>query len=176
MYPVQGKLALAEAKVDESTGAVTLRAVFPNSNGVLLPGMYVNARLIQSVVPNAALIPQSAVMRTPKGDTQVYIVDANNKIQVRPVTIDGTYNGNWVVTDGLNNGDQVVVIGGAKVKPDQEVVVKPLEDPNASPEQKEAAAREAQAGAKTPKQAAKGADDKDNSANATKAANDPQSK
>ncbi|WP_201532980.1 efflux RND transporter periplasmic adaptor subunit [Psychrobacter ciconiae] len=164
VYPVQGKLALAEAKVDESTGAVTLRAVFPNDNGVLLPGMYVNARLIQSVVPNAALVPQSAVMRTPKGDSQVYIVDANNKIQVRPVTIDGTYEDKWVVTDGLQNGDQVVVIGGSKVKPEQEVVVKPLEDPNASPEKKEAAAREAQAGAKAPQPAAKGADNKDQSA------------
>ena len=135
VYPVRGELALAEAKVDESTGAVTLRAVFPNNSNILLPGMYVTARLTQSVIANAALVPQSAVMRSPKGDTQVYIVDADNKIQVRPVTINGTYNGNWVVTDGLQNGDKVVVIGGAKVKPEQEVVAKPLEDPNAAPTQ-----------------------------------------
>ena len=133
VYPITGKLALSEAKVNQSTGAVTLRAIFPNSNNVLLPGMYVSARLTQSVINNAALVPQSAVMRSTKSETQVYIVDANNKIQVRPVTINGTYNGNWVVTDGLKNGDKVVIIGGAKVKPEQEVVAKPLEDPNARP-------------------------------------------
>ncbi len=153
VYPVAGKLALSEAKVDESTGAVTLRAVFPNSNNVLLPGMYVSARLTQSVINNVALVPQSAVMRSTKSETQVYIVDANNKIQVRPVTINGTHNGNWVVTDGLQNGDKVVVIGGAKVKPEQEVVAKPLQDPNAPPP------ASGKAPAKTPQQAAKSADE-----------------
>ncbi|WP_367103830.1 efflux RND transporter periplasmic adaptor subunit [uncultured Psychrobacter sp.] len=130
VYPVRGKISLSEASVDESTGAVTLRAVFPNPNNVLLPGMYVTARIIQSVIPNAALIPQSAVIRTPKGAPQVYIVDENNKVQVRPVTINGTYEGNWVVTDGLESGDKVVVVGGANLRPDQEVTVKPMEDSN----------------------------------------------
>ena len=146
VYPVRGKLALSEAKVDQSTGAVTLRAIFPNPNNVLLPGMYVSARLTQSVIPNAALVPQSAVMRTPKGDSQVYIVDENNQIQVRPVTINGTYDGQWVVTDGLSSGDKLVVIGGSKVKPGQEVVVKPLENANGA---------SATPTAKTPQQAAK---------------------
>ena len=150
VYPVRGKLALSEAKVDESTGAVTLRAVFPNSNNILLPGMYVSARLTQSVITNAVLVPQSAVMRSTKSETQVYIVDENNKIQVRPVTVNGTYQGQWVITDGLKAGDKVVIIGGAKVKPEQEVVAKPLENPNPAPSAKEAAA-------KTPQQAAKSA-------------------
>ena len=154
VYPVRGKLALSEAKVDESTGAVTLRAIFPNNNNILLPGMYVTARLTQSVISNAVLVQQSSVMRTPKGDTQVYIVDANNKIQVRPVTINGTYNGQWVVTDGLQAGDKLVVIGGSKVKPEQEVVAKPLENANAAP-----SAQNAQT-AKTPQQAAKTVDNK----------------
>ena len=153
VYPVRGRLALSEAKVDQETGAITLRAIFPNPNSILLPGMYVSARLTQSVITNAALIPQSAVTRTPKGETQVYIVDANNKIQVRPVTINGTYEGKWVVTDGLQAGDKVVVIGGAKVKPEQEVVVKPLESANAAPSSPNAAT------AKTPQQAAKSADE-----------------
>lgn len=155
VYPVKGKLALSEAKVDESTGAVTLRAIFPNPNNVLLPGMYVSARLIQSVITSAALVPQSAVMRTPKSETQVYIVDENNKIQVRPVTINGTYDGQWVVTKGLQAGDKVVIIGGSKVKPEQEVVVKPLENPNP--------AQSAQGGAstaKTPQQPASNANKK----------------
>lgn len=157
VYPVRGKLALSEAKVDESTGAVTLRAIFPNNNNILLPGMYVTARLTQSVISNATLVQQSSVMRTPKGETQVYIVDENNKIQVRPVTINGTYNGQWVVTDGLQAGDKLVVIGGSKVKPEQEVVAKPLDNANnanATP-----AAQNAPT-AKTPQQAAKTVDDK----------------
>ncbi len=152
VYPVRGELALSEAKVDESTGAVTLRAVFQNNSNILLPGMYVTARLTQSVITNAALLPQSAVMRSTKGETQVYIVDKNNKIQVRPVTISGTYNGQWVVINGLQSGEQVVIIGGSKVKPEQEVVVKPLENPNPAPSAKGATANPA---AKTPQQAAK---------------------
>lgn len=144
VYPVRGKLALSEAKVDESTGAVTLRAVFPNNSNILLPGMYVSARLTQSIITNAALVPQSAVMRSTKSETQVYIVDENNKIQVRPVTVNGTYQGQWVVTDGLKAGDKVVIIGGAKVKPEQEVVAKPLENPNPAPAAKEAAAKKPQ--------------------------------
>ncbi|WP_413519875.1 efflux RND transporter periplasmic adaptor subunit [Psychrobacter glacincola] len=154
-YAVRGELALSEAKVDESTGAVTLRAVFPNNSNILLPGMYVSARLTQSVITNAALVPQSAVMRSTKSETQVYIVDENNKIQVRPVTVNGTYKGQWVVTDGLKAGDKVVIIGGAKVKPEQEVVAKPLENPNPAPAAKDAAAKDA--AAKTPQQAAKSA-------------------
>lgn len=149
VYPVRGQLALAEAKVDESTGAVTLRAVFPNNSNILLPGMYVTARLTQSVITNAALVPQSAVMRSTKSETQVYIVDENNKIQVRPVTINGTYKGQWVVTDGLQAGDKIVVIGGAKVKPEQEVIAKPLEDPNAAPAAKGSAAQSPQQAAKS---------------------------
>ena len=155
VYPVRGQLALSEARVDESTGAVTLRAVFPNKNNVLLPGMYVSARLTQSVITNAALVPQSAVMRTPKGGTEVYIVDADNKIQVRPVTIDGTYDGQWVVTDGLESGDKVVVIGGSKVKPEQEVVVKPLEESSPAP------SPQGEPTAKTPQQAAEAVDASD---------------
>ena len=152
VYPVRGRLSLSEAKVDESTGAVTLRAIFPNSNSMLLPGMFVNARLTQSVITNATLLPQSAVMRSTKSETQVYIVDKDNKIQVRPVTINGTYEGKWVVTDGLRSGDKVVIIGGAKVKPEQVVDPKPLPQTNAAPSAPNAAT------AKTPQQAAKSAD------------------
>lgn len=124
VYPARGQLALAEARVDESTGAVTLRAVFPNSQSVLLPGMYVTARLAQTTLVNAVLLPQSAVQRTNKGDTQVYIVDANNQVQVRPVTVNGTHEGKWIITDGLESGDKVIVEGVSTVKPEQEVTVK----------------------------------------------------
>ncbi|MFC0820212.1 efflux RND transporter periplasmic adaptor subunit [Moraxella marmotae] len=125
-YPALGRLLLANASVDKATGNMTLRAIFPNPEGKLIPGMFVNARLIQSVVHNAALLPQSAVIRTPKGETQVYVVNGANKVELRNVTTAGTYNGNWIITGGINSGEKVVIIGGSKVKPDQEVTVREL--------------------------------------------------
>lgn len=120
-YPIVGQLAVANTQVDEATGSVKLRAVFPNPHGVLLPNMYVNARLSQSVAPHAVLLPQSAIIRTPQGDTQVYIVNKDKKIETRKVKTEGTVDGRWLVTEGLKTGDHVVVMGGAKVKPDQVV-------------------------------------------------------
>lgn len=124
-YPVAGQLLLEEASVDESTGSVTLRAIFKNDNTMLLPGMFVTAKLVEGVMNNAVLLPQSAMMRTPKGETQVYVVDAEDKIQIRKVQVDGTFEGNWIVTSGLQANERVVVNGGAKVKPEQKVVAKP---------------------------------------------------
>lgn len=123
-YPIVGRLAVANTQVDEATGSVKLRAVFPNPHGVLLPNMYVNARLAQSMVQNAVLLPQSAIMRTPQGKTQVYIVNQDKKIEVREIKTEGTVDGKWLVTEGLKTGDHVVVMGGAKVKPDQVVEMK----------------------------------------------------
>lgn len=126
IYPVEGQLRFEEAKVDANTGTVNLRAVFSNDDFVLLPGMMVNAELIQGVVNNAVLLPQSAINRTPTGETTVYVVDVNSKIQARPVKVQGTYDGKWIVTDGLQQGENVVVVGGAKVKPEQQVKVAPF--------------------------------------------------
>lgn len=107
-----------------------MRAIFPNPDGVLIPGMYVNANLAQAIVENATILPRTAVTLTPKGDAQVYVVNAENKIELREIKTSGTFNGQWVVTEGLNAGDRVVVMGGAKVKPDQAVEVK-IAEPNA---------------------------------------------
>lgn len=125
VYPQIGQLSFREARVDPNTNTVNLRAVMRNDNGVLLPGMLVNTEILQGMVNNAILLPASAVTRTPKGGSTVNIVDSNSKIQVRPVTVSGNYQGQWVVTGGLKQGENVVIIGGAKVKPDQQVVVKP---------------------------------------------------
>lgn len=125
IYPIRGQVSFGEAKVDATTGTVALRAIFRNPDNVLLPGMFVNAQLIQGVIPNAVLLPQSAINRTAKGETTVYIVGADNKIQVRPVKVNGTHQGQWIVTEGLKQGENVVILGGAKVKPDQQVEVKP---------------------------------------------------
>ncbi|MDO4440662.1 MAG: efflux RND transporter periplasmic adaptor subunit [Moraxella sp.] len=124
-YPLTGQLALADASVDEATGSVTVRAVFANPDGVLIPGMYVNANLTQSVINNAVALPQSAVTRTPKGETQVYVVNKDKKIEARIVKTAGTFQGKWVITEGLANGDEVVMVGASKVKPDQVVETRP---------------------------------------------------
>ncbi|MGK8250669.1 efflux RND transporter periplasmic adaptor subunit [Moraxella lacunata] len=133
-YPLIGRLALSDASVDEATGAVKLRAVFPNPDGLLIPGMYVNANLAQSVVHNAMLLPQTAIIRTPKGETQVYVVNQNKQIEVRNVKTAGTFQGQWVVTDGLTNGESVVVVGGAKVKPEQAVETRPYSPNGQNPQ------------------------------------------
>lgn len=125
VYPIKGQLILDNGQVNETTGAITLRAVFDNPDGGLLPGMFVNARINQSVVENATLVPSDALIRTPKGETQVYVVE-DKKIAVRTVTVAGSHNGQWVVTGGLNNGEQLVVLGANKVKPEQAVEVQVL--------------------------------------------------
>lgn len=125
VYPQIGQLSFREARVDSATGTVNLRAVMRNDAGVLLPGMIVNTQITQGMVNNAILLPSTAINRTPKGEATVNIVDANSKIQVRPVTLAGTYQGNWIVTSGLQQGEKVVITGGAKVKPEQQVVAKP---------------------------------------------------
>ncbi|WP_019673095.1 efflux RND transporter periplasmic adaptor subunit [Psychrobacter lutiphocae] len=123
-YAEPGQLLLAEAKVDQDSGAVTLRAIFNNEQYMLLPGMYVKARLLQGLINNAVLLPQSALKRTPRGEAQVYIVDNEDKLQVRTVTTEGTYQGNWIVSDGLHSGDRVVIVGGANLQPEQKVITK----------------------------------------------------
>lgn len=135
IYPLIGKLALSDAKVEKSTGTVTLRAVFENPNGVLIPGMYVNANLAQAVIGNAVLLPQTAVTLTPKGEAEVLVVNGEKKIEKRTIKTSGTFKGQWVVTEGLTNGDAVVVMGGAKVTAGQAVEVKLAgQTPESAPE------------------------------------------
>ncbi len=131
-YPVEGKLAFSDASVDPQTGSVTLRAVFSNPSSLLLPGMYATAQIVQGVIPNAYLIPQPALTRLPTGQAVVMIANAQNKVESRPVETSGTQGPNWIVTQGLQNGDKVIVDGVAKVKPDAQVVVKPY-TPKAAP-------------------------------------------
>ena len=146
IYPLIGKLALSDAKVEKSTGTVTLRAVFENPNGVLIPGMYVNANLAQAVIGNAVLLPQTAVTLTPKGEAEVLVVNGEKKIEKRTIKTSGTFKGQWVVTEGLTNGDAVVVMGGAKVTAGQAVEVKLAgQTPESAPENSNAQNPNAQA-------------------------------
>ncbi|MBW8784846.1 MAG: efflux RND transporter periplasmic adaptor subunit [Novosphingobium sp.] len=120
-YGFVGTVEFSEITVDPATGTVTLRARFPNPQGLLLPGMFVRARFAQAADPNAYLVPQVAVTRDPLGNAQVYLVGPGNRAVLRPVTATRTLGEDWVVTAGLNPGDKVITQGLGKVKPNQPV-------------------------------------------------------
>ncbi|MES2019335.1 MAG: efflux RND transporter periplasmic adaptor subunit [Pseudomonadota bacterium] len=121
--PHKGKLLFSDVSVDPTSGQVLLRAEVPNPDGTLLPGQYVRVRIAQSELPSAILLPQQAVTRGTSGDT-VIVVGPDNKPGPRPVKVGAQQDGNWIITDGLKEGEQVVVDGfqkmqapGAPVKP-----------------------------------------------------------
>lgn len=113
--PQTGKLLFTDLTVDATTGQMTLRAEVPNPGGALLPGLYVRVRIEQAQVQNAILLPQQAVTRAQSGDT-VTVVSADGKMSPRPVKINGSKDNQWVVTDGLKAGEQVMVDGFQKLQ------------------------------------------------------------
>lgn len=115
-YKYSGELRFQEIAVDESTGSVTLRATFPNPDGVLLPGMYVRALIDEAVNANAVLVPQQGVQRDPKGNATALIVTAENKVEKRVLTTDRVIGDTWLVNSGVNAGDKVIVEGSGKVR------------------------------------------------------------
>lgn len=116
-YAAEGRLALSEVTVDEGTGSVTLRAKFSNADGVLLPGMYVRARLPQGTRSEAILVPHKALSRDPRGNALVMAVDAESKVVARPVQVAQSLGENWVVTSGVKAGERIIVEGLQKVRP-----------------------------------------------------------
>jgi len=116
MYKQSGMLQFQEVAVDESTGSVTLRATFPNPDGILLPGMYVRALIDEAINASAVLVPQQAVQRDPKGNATALIVTAENKVEKRVLTTDRVIGDTWLVNSGLNAGDRVIVEGVNKVR------------------------------------------------------------
>ncbi len=116
-YERPGELQFSDVTVDPSTGSVTLRALFPNPKGVLLPGMFVRARLEEAVNRQALLVPQRAVSRDQKGVANVVVVGAGGKAELRRIEVGQAIENAWLVTDGLRAGDQVVVDGLQKVRP-----------------------------------------------------------
>jgi membrane fusion protein (multidrug efflux system) len=120
-YPYAGRIEFSEAVVDPDTGAVTLRAQFPNPQGLLLPGMFVRAHLDQGVARGAILVSQAAVSRNPRGDATVWVVDAQSHAQLRGVTADRTIGDKWLVTRGLAPGERVIVQGLDGLKPGEPV-------------------------------------------------------
>jgi len=133
VYPHAGKLLFSDISVDESTGAVTLRAEFPNPDRTLLPGMYTRAKLEQAVHDQAITVPQQAVMRSPDG-ASVLVVGADGKVAAQSIKTDGTHGDKWIVSQGLKAGDRVVVEGLQKAKAGATVKPMPWKDsaPNAA--------------------------------------------
>ncbi|CVD35678.1 efflux RND transporter periplasmic adaptor subunit [Serratia marcescens] len=114
-YAHAGKLELTEVAVDEATGSVTLRAVFPNPEHELLPGMYVHATVDNGVDPKAILAPQQGITRNAKGEATALVVDEQNKVAQRTVSAERVVGSNWLIGSGLNEGDRLIVEGTSKV-------------------------------------------------------------
>jgi membrane fusion protein (multidrug efflux system) len=116
-YPYAGKVEFAEEMVDPATGAVTLRARFPNPQGLLLPGLYVRAQFSQATTQNGILVPQAGVSRDVQGRATVMLVGPGDKAVSRTIVTAQTVGPDWLVTAGLKPGDKVIVEGLGKVKP-----------------------------------------------------------
>lgn len=125
-YPLPGSLKFSEVTVDQSTGSVAMRAIFPNPKQVLLPGMFVRALVEEGVNEQAILVPQRGVTRNPKGDAIAMVVGAEEKSEPRPITVARTVGDSWLVTNGLKPGDRVIVEGLQRARPGTQVKAVPF--------------------------------------------------
>lgn len=125
IYSQLGSLVFTESSVSESTGTVGVRAIFPNPDRLLLPGMYVRAIVEEGVAPNSFLVPQRAVTRNTKGEPTAMFVGEGNKVEQRVLVVERNVGNNWLVTTGVHNDDRVIVEGAQLVRPGQ--VVTPVE-------------------------------------------------
>lgn len=124
LYPLEGTIAFSDPTVDETTGAVTLRAVIPNPHGELLPGMFVRARLTEGSDDHAILIPQQAVTRSPRGEATTLVVDKDNIVHQKTISISTGRGSFWQVTSGLTSGERIIIEGVQRVKPGDYVTPK----------------------------------------------------
>ncbi len=131
-YGPEGTLRFADVTVDPTTGSQVIRALFPNPNGLLLPGMFVRASLVEGTQSKAMLVPQRAVSRDEKGQATVLVVGAGDKVEPRTLQTNRAIGDNWLVTGGLKPGDKVIVEGGMMLRPGMPVQGKPW-NPNAKP-------------------------------------------
>ena len=128
-YPLKGKLQMTDVTVDPATGAVRLRAIFPNPEDLLLPGLYVRATVNQGVDPHGILVPQNAVGHNQKGEPTALVVDEKNFARLRMLKTGRALGGDWQVLDGLKPGDKLITEGLAKVAPDMPVSPQPAGPP-----------------------------------------------
>ncbi|MFA6350342.1 MAG: efflux RND transporter periplasmic adaptor subunit [Candidatus Omnitrophota bacterium] len=122
-YPLDGVLQFQDVTVDPTTGSVTLRVIFPNPQGILLPGMFVRAIVTEGINEQAILVPQEGVFRNPKGEAIALIVDAEDKVQQRILTLDRAIGNKWLVSSGLHSGDKVIVEGIQRARPGAQVKI-----------------------------------------------------
>lgn len=133
-YGLPGTLKFSEVTVDQGTGSITLRAVFPNPKQTLLPGMFVRAIVEEGVSEQAILVPQRGVSRNPKGEATALVVGAGDKVEQRVISVVRTVGDNWLVSGGLNAGDRVIVEGIQRAKPGAQVKAVAFEaKPEAAP-------------------------------------------
>jgi membrane fusion protein (multidrug efflux system) len=132
-YPLEGQLKFTDVTVDPSSGAVTIRALFPNPRGTLLPGMFVRAVMTQAVAPDAILVPQQGVTRDPKGGATVLVVNAENKAELRQIEVGQAVGPNWLVTKGLQPGDRVITEGLQRIQAGAAVHPVPAGSPASRP-------------------------------------------
>jgi membrane fusion protein (multidrug efflux system) len=116
-YPLKGKLQFSDVTVDQGTGTVTLRAIFPNPKGELLPGMYVRTQLDEGVDEQGILVPQQGVSRNEKGQPVAMVLGADGKVQPRMLKLRQALGDKWVVSEGLKAGDKLIVDGLQKIRP-----------------------------------------------------------
>lgn len=128
VYEHEGKLEFSEVSVDSGTGSVTLRAVFPNPDRLLLPGMFVHAKLISGAKSDAILAPQQGVTRNTRGQAVVMLVNADNKVEQRVITAERTVGNRWLVSEGLQEGDRLITEGLHMVQPNMTVEPVPAEN------------------------------------------------
>jgi len=122
-YAQEGKLQFSDVTVDQNTGTVTLRAVFPNPKQQLLPGMYVRASLEEGVRENGILVPQKGIVRDATGAPSAFVLNAENKVEKRSVKTARAMGDQWLIAEGLQAGDRMVVEGIQKIRPGQEVEI-----------------------------------------------------
>ena len=143
-FPQEGSLEFSDVTVDQTTGSITLRAIFPNPDKTLLPGMFVRAQLEEGTNPNALLVPQQGVTRTPRGDASAMVIGKDDKVEVRNITAAQAIGDKWLVTSGLKDGDRVIVTGLQKVKPGVQVKAQEVAAENKGQDQAAAGAQSEQ--------------------------------
>ncbi|MBN3132180.1 efflux RND transporter periplasmic adaptor subunit [Pectobacterium brasiliense] len=134
-YTEAGTLEFSDVTVDETTGSITLRAIFPNPQHNLLPGMFVRARLDSGVNPTALLVPQQGVSRDPRGQATAMVVGEGDKVEPRTLKTSKAIGDKWLVTEGLKAGDRVIVTGLQKIRPGAQVKAKEVAQENQQAQQ-----------------------------------------
>jgi membrane fusion protein, multidrug efflux system len=125
-YAPEGTLQFSDVSVSPSTSSVTIRAIFPNPESVLLPGLFVRARLVEGRKQDALLLPQFTVTRNSKGEATTFVVDAEDKAELRVIKTDRTFGNQWLISGGLKPGDRVIANNLQRLRPGVQVKAVPF--------------------------------------------------